>query len=114
MMGMSGNAVKGAVLLLAFLGASACARLDDRHGYIPDAELLADIEVGRDTRQTVDRILGRPGTEGIIDNSGWYYVRSDYERFLWRAPVEVDREVLAISFDEAGPGTRPRCRRWRD
>ena len=79
-----------------------CARLEDRHGYIPDPELISDIEVGRDTKDTVGRILGRPGTEGIIDDRGWYYVRSEYERFLWRAPVEVDREVLVVSFSESG------------
>ncbi len=76
--------------------------MDARHGYIPDAELLDDIQVGRDTQETVGRILGRPSTEGIVDDSGWYYVKSEYERFLWRAPVEVDREVLAVSFSEEG------------
>lgn len=98
----SGKTWKRAVLALAFLGIAGCATLTDRHGYIPDAGLLADVEVGRDTKETVDRILGRPGIEGIVDDSGWYYVRSDYERFLWREPVEVDRQVLAVSFDEAG------------
>lgn len=93
---------KGAILLLVLSLTSACARLEDRHGYIPDAELLADIQVGRDTKDTVERILGRPSTEGIVDDSGWYYVKSEYERFLWRAPVEVDREVLAVSFSDKG------------
>lgn len=94
--------IRAAALLAAVTLMSGCATLTDRHGYIPDAELLADVEVGRDTRDTVDRILGRPGTEGIIDESGWYYVRSDYERFMWREPVEVDRQVLAVSFDDDG------------
>ena len=98
----SGKVMKATVLCLALVASTACARLDDRHGYIPDAELLQDVEVGRDTRDTVGRILGRPGTEGIIADTAWYYVRSEYERFLWRAPVEVDRQVLAISFDDAG------------
>ncbi len=92
--------IRTAGLLLAVVLVSACVTLDDRIGYIPDAELLADIRVGLDTKETVARILGRPGTEGIVDNSGWYYVRSDYETFLWKAPVEVDRQVLAISFDD--------------
>mgnify|MGYP000606219618 CR=1 FL=1 len=29
-------------------------------------------------------------------------MKSDYERFLWRAPVEVNREVVAVSFSESG------------
>ena len=40
-----------------------------------------------------------------MDDSGWYYVRSEYEQSLWRAPVEVDRQVLAITFAEDGKVT---------
>ncbi len=98
----SGLMGKAAVLLVSLSLLGACNRMDARHGYIPDAELLDDIQVGRDTQETVGRILGRPSTEGIVDDSGWYYVKSEYERFLWRAPVEVDREVLAVSFSEEG------------
>jgi len=90
------------IAALCLLGLGACATLESSHGYAPDDTLLAEVEVGRDTKDTVARTLGRPGTQGIIDDSGWYYVASDYERFLWRAPVEVNREVVAVSFDEEG------------
>ncbi|MBT8418309.1 MAG: outer membrane protein assembly factor BamE, partial [Silicimonas sp.] len=75
---------------------------EDSHGYIPDQALLSQVQLGVDTKDTTARLLGRPGTAGIIDDRGWYYVKSDYERFLWRAPVEVDRQVVAVSFSEAG------------
>ncbi|NNE82278.1 MAG: outer membrane protein assembly factor BamE [Silicimonas sp.] len=96
------NLLRTGFLIAGLLVLAGCARLDSSHGYVPEAELLQEIEVGRDTKDTVARILGRPGTEGIVDDAGWYYVKSDYERFLWRAPKEVNREVLAISFSEAG------------
>jgi outer membrane protein assembly factor BamE (lipoprotein component of BamABCDE complex) len=90
-------------LVLAVLGIStACARLSESHGYIPEQTALEDVVVGQDTKATAGLILGRPGISGIVDDRGWYYVRSDYERFLWRAPVEVNRQVVALSFDEAG------------
>lgn len=89
------------VALLALVVLSACATtLDDSHGYVPDDALLKEVKVGIDTKETVGRLLGRPGTEGIVDDLGWYYVKSDYERFLWRAPVEVNREVVAVSFSD--------------
>lgn len=81
---------------------ASCSRLEDSHGYIPDQALLSQVQLGVDTKDTTARLLGRPGTAGIIDDRGWYYVKSDYERFLWRAPVEVDRQVVAVSFSEAG------------
>lgn len=89
------------VALLALLVLSACATtLNNSHGYVPDDALLKEVKVGIDTKETVGRLLGRPGTEGIVDDLGWYYVKSDYERFLWRAPVEVNREVVAVSFSD--------------
>lgn len=88
--------------VLAFGLLAACARLEDSHGYVPDEALLAEVQVGVDTKETVSRLLGQPGTSGILDDRGWYYVKSDYERFLWRAPEEVNREVVAVSFTETG------------
>ena len=93
--------VRGAALV-AVVGLSACATLSDSHGYVPDQELLNEVVVGQDTKETAERILGRPGTRGIVDDRGWYYVKSSYERFLWRERVEVDRQVIAVSFEENG------------
>jgi len=93
---------RGVFASLVVVLAVGCARLEDGHGYVPEPSTLAGVVVGRDTKETIAFTLGQPGTRGIVDDLGWYYVRSDYERFLWRAPVEVDRQVVAISFDEAG------------
>ncbi len=102
---MSDNwrAIKRVGLVLAVFGFStACARLSESHGYIPEQTALDDIVIGQDTKATATLILGRPSTSGIVDDRGWYYVRSDYERFLWRPPVEVNRQVVAVSFDDSG------------
>ena len=102
-MGDIGRAIRRVALALAVLSiAAACARLSDSHGYIPEEAALDEIVVGQDTTATAALILGRPGTNGIVDERGWYYVRSEYERFLWRAPIEVNRQVVAVSFDDAG------------
>lgn len=96
--------LKKALLILALAGLAGCgaARLKDSHGYVPDDALLSDVRVGLDTKATVNRLIGPPGSEGIIDDLGWYYVKSDYETFLWRAPVEVDRQVVAVTFTDRG------------
>ncbi|MBT8459419.1 MAG: outer membrane protein assembly factor BamE [Boseongicola sp.] len=98
-----GRFIPRAIIVCALVVAvTACARLDDDHGYVPEPSALESIAVGRDTKSIVNLTLGQPGTRGIVDDLGWYYVRSEYERFLWRAPVEVERQVVAITFDEAG------------
>lgn len=97
-----GTVLGAGALLLALALLPACSSLEDSHGHVPEAGLVEEVQVGIDTKVTVARILGRPGVEGIIDDSGWYYVRSDYERRLWHAPVELNREVLAVSFADDG------------
>ncbi len=90
------------IAFLAVTIAVGCSRLEDRIGYIPDESALSSVVVGRDTRDTVPVIIGRPSTQGVVNKDGWYYVRSDYERFLWREPIEVDRQVVAVTFDDTG------------
>lgn len=81
---------------------AGCGATYRSHGYAPPDDQLAAIEVGRDTRDSVASAVGRPGTTGILDASGWYYVESRFEHFLWRQPQEIEREVVAISFAPDG------------
>ncbi len=85
-------------LVLALAG---CADLYRNHGYVPADEDLARVELG-DDQQIVAREVGLPTATGIRDDSGWYYVRSRWRTYAYRAPVEIDREVVAISFDDGG------------
>lgn len=91
-----------AALLIGASVAAGCVRLDESHGYVPTDDELANVAVGRDTRETVSVIVGRPATDSLRTIDGWYYVKSDYETFAWRAPEEVNREAVAILFAEDG------------
>lgn len=72
------------------------------HGYVPSEEDLSQIVVGVDTRDTIEDVVGAPTTSGVLNSSGFYYVKSDVRHFAYRAPEVIDREVLAISFDADG------------
>jgi outer membrane protein assembly factor BamE (lipoprotein component of BamABCDE complex) len=87
----------GLALLLA-----ACQPVMRNHGYVPEEADLATIEVGVDTRDTVAAKAGRPSAQGLLNDVGWFYVRSRHEHVGPRAPREVEREVVAITFDEGG------------
>lgn len=90
-------AVAGLVLLVA-----ACATIYRNHGYVPAEDELAQIEVGRDTRETVAEKIGRPSTQGLLNDVGWFYVQSRFEHFGPREPKEIDRQVVAITFTDSG------------
>lgn len=78
---------------------AACAPQMRYHGYAPSDEALAQIQPGHDTRASVVERLGRPGMGGVLEGSALFYVQSDWRHEHWRAPVETDRQVVAISFD---------------
>lgn len=90
-------AVSGIVVALA-----SCSPTFRNHGYIPSEEELALIEVGVDTRDTVAATLGRPSGQGLLNDVGWFYVQSRWKHSGALAPKEIDRQVVSITFTEAG------------
>jgi outer membrane protein assembly factor BamE (lipoprotein component of BamABCDE complex) len=93
--------MQGLVLILA-ASVAACSAVYRNHGYVPTDEDLALVEVGKDTRETVGQKIGRPSTSGLLNDVGWFYVQSRYKHVGPREPKEIDRQVLAVTFTEAG------------
>ncbi|MGR3551459.1 outer membrane protein assembly factor BamE [Pseudooceanicola sp.] len=94
--------VRTAVLGLAILALAACVERIRSHGYVPDEEALSQITVGVDTRDTVTEVLGAPSTSGVVNEGGYYYVRSLIRHTGPTDPKVVEREVVAVSFDPEG------------
>lgn len=93
---------RAVVPLVLALGLAACSPIVRNHGYVPAEAELATIEVGRDTRETVAEKIGRPSTEGLLADAGWFYVQSRFTTVGPFAPREEERQVLAITFTKAG------------
>lgn len=101
-MGRLGSGVRrGAVALLVVLLA-ACTALYQNHGYVPRDADLEQVVVGESTREDVAKAVGRPSSTGLLTGGAWYYVGSRFRHFGPREPQEIDRQVVAISFDEGG------------
>lgn len=96
------RAVTRLAAILALASAVACAPVYRNHGYAPSDADLAEIEPGRDTRDTVAQKLGRPSTSGLLNDQGWFWVQSRYKHYGPQAPQEIDRQVVAVTFTEAG------------
>ncbi len=95
-----------ALRLLAVTGllvAAACTQQYRNHGYVPPDDQLARVDVG-DSRAEVATTIGRPLVTTLVQDDGWFYVRSRYRDYPLRAPVEIDREVVVVSF--AGDSVR--------
>ena len=90
------------LLGLVFMALSSCAATYRDHGYVPPESDLAEIVVGVDSRDSVAEAVGLPSTAGVLNDSGYYYVKSRVRFFGALRPKEINREVLAISFTESG------------
>jgi outer membrane protein assembly factor BamE (lipoprotein component of BamABCDE complex) len=97
-----GLVTRAVCLTLLVAVAVACSPITRNHGYVPTDGDLEDVVVGESTQEDVAQAIGRPSSSGILTGSGWYYVGSKFEYRGGRAPREVERQVVAVSFDDKG------------
>lgn len=101
--GMIGaRGLRRAILGLMIMVIAACTPVYRNHGYVPTDDELSQIIVGKDTRETLAPLIGRPSAAAILNDTGWYYVQSRWKNYGARPPKEIDRQVVAITFDEKG------------
>jgi len=84
------------------LALAACSPIYRDHGYVPSDADLESLVVGVDSRASVAETVGSPTVAGMMREDAWYYVASKWKTVGPLAPEEIEREVVAISFDEDG------------
>ena len=84
------------------LGLAACAATYRNHGYVPEPEALAALDIGVDTRETVEEAVGRPATSGVERTDAWYYVQSRVRNYGPFPSRTIERQLVALSFAENG------------
>jgi len=94
--------LKWAALAAALTALSACAAAYRNHGYVPSDEELAEIVVGVDTRASVEEGVGIPSSSGVLNDDGYYYVRTRVRNYAYRETEVVSRQLVAISFNSSG------------
>jgi outer membrane protein assembly factor BamE (lipoprotein component of BamABCDE complex) len=96
-------ALSATILIAAAL--TACTARIDTQGYIPDEDLIAQVQIGVAGPAEVAELLGTPPSSRIfsVDESmTWYYImrRTKTESFFDEEVLE--QRVLAVEFDESG------------
>lgn len=94
-----------ALVMLAALGLGACERLAPPpvpRGNRVEAEKLAQITKGVQTRSDVAALLGPPTARGTFDEENWYYISGNTQLMPGRYLSLRDRVVVAINFDRRG------------
>ena len=98
----TGPVARCAALCALAVALAGCAERFRNHGYVPSAEELAQVRPGVDTRDSVIEAIGSPSSTSVLGDSGIYYVSTRMRYYGPKAPEVVARELVAISFDQAG------------
>ena len=79
---------------------SACSRdlFLVHNGNMPAKEKVAEIRLGQ-SKQDVMNILGAPSLTTGLSDDHWIYMASTTKKVAFFRPEELERKVLAISFD---------------
>lgn len=93
---------KKAGLVVLICAIAACTSIYRKHGYIPPQEALDSVIVGVDTVETVEASVGRPSGQGLLKDGDWFFVESRWKHRGYHKPEEIDRQVVAIRFDDRG------------
>ncbi len=100
--GVGTRGLRGMILGGAMAALVACSPVFQNHGYVPNEDDLSQIEVGKDTRETLAPLIGRPTAATLLNDTGWYYVQSRWKHSGARPPKEIDRQVVAVTFTDEG------------
>lgn len=92
-------AVAGGVAILLLV---ACSPDISARGNAPTEDRLGRIEPGAQTRAEVAALLGTPSTTATFDDETWYYISAQTTQTAIFQREELDRRVIAISFDTDG------------
>jgi outer membrane protein assembly factor BamE (lipoprotein component of BamABCDE complex) len=99
---MPARKLKTTLLVSLLCAVVACTPQIRKHGYVPSDDELSAIAVGRDNRESVLAALGSPTSASMMRDDGWYYISSQVKQETFHPPQEIDRQIVAISFDGNG------------
>jgi outer membrane protein assembly factor BamE (lipoprotein component of BamABCDE complex) len=103
--GGSGRIVLMALAIGLSGGLAGCAHIQAHQGYVADSALVASVQPGVDTRDSVQKTLGDPSFASQFDSSTWYYFTRTTRQFSFAQPKPISQMLIAVHFDHAGAVT---------
>lgn len=71
------------------------------NGNMPTSDRISMVQKGQD-KARVRELLGAPSSINPLDSNTWLYMSSDVKRVAFFKPVELNRDVLTIKFNDKG------------
>jgi outer membrane protein assembly factor BamE (lipoprotein component of BamABCDE complex) len=95
------RAAQVGILVLAAALLANCNPIVDHRGYLPRQGDMQNLQPGM-SKVEVEALLGSPSTTATINFAGdsYYYISSVVEERAFLRPKEVERQVVAIRFNQ--------------
>lgn len=90
------------LLVLGLAAGLAGCMQPTNHGNRPPVSRLEQVKPGEQTRDEVRMLLGTPSVVPEFGDDTWYYVSTVKQPQSFDNPETVEREIIAIRFDENG------------
>jgi len=88
------------LIALGGLSLGACEGRVSVHGNPIDAEELARLAPGKQSKADVVGLLGSPSSTPPFDDNTWYYMSDRESTLAFFAPETVERQVVVLLFDD--------------
>jgi len=81
---------------------AACSPVVYSHGNSPNPQLLELIEPNVQDKSQVQAMLGSPSSITMFEEETWLYISSKSQQKAFFEPEELERKVIAITFNSEG------------
>ena len=89
-------------LALAVVMLAACDNIADLRGFAPTPGTVDKLEVGTQSREDIQRLIGSPSSVATFNPNVWYYISEKQEYWGPSRPWISEQSVIQITFNESG------------
>ena len=88
------------IVFIILSALTSCINKKLVHGNLPSADLVSIIELGRDNKETISKILGEPSFTGTLGDNSFYYLGRVNSKVAFLKPDLEQQIILELNFDK--------------
>ncbi len=88
------------ILSFSILAIFSCSK-KSIHGNLPDANIVSLLNIGKDDKKNVAKILGQPTFEGSLGDNSFYYVGTISTKTAFLNAKLQEQYILELNFDKS-------------
>ena len=87
-------------VILGVISVNGCTSIEEISGSMPLNTEVERLEIGRDNKETVLKLIGEPVNKETAHLNSWIYAQQKTQTFAFFRPKVQDRNILDLTFDK--------------